>query len=128
MNINLKKEISFCKAAKIISKKRQSVFFKKIKIYLNDQTIENLHELRISVRRFRYSLENFVICYDKKQIKKVLNTLKKFQDLLGKERDIDVFIERINSASDKNVIMNKDSLLEKLNSEKIKINKKILKE
>ncbi len=46
-------------------------------------TSETLHKLRIEYKKMRYLLEIFVYLYEKKEIKKLLNEMKKLQNVLG---------------------------------------------
>lgn len=51
---------------------------------------EEVHELRIECKKFRYLLEFFGALYDKKQIKLLVKRLKQLQDNLGKFNDYSV--------------------------------------
>ena len=64
--------------------------------YFKELSIENLHSVRIALRRVRYSMELFIVCYDKKIfIKFYINSM--LQDLSGNVRDVDISLENINS-------------------------------
>jgi len=87
---------SFLNGAKIILKDRIHTLLKKIKIYLKEPSIENLHQVRISLRRIRYSLEVFVNCFDNKTYSQFYELVCELQDFTGKGRDLDVFKNYIN--------------------------------
>lgn len=92
----LKNEISFKKAAKIITnfKLRNLIFL--INRYFEDETVENLHDLRIAIRRLRYSIESFYGCFSEKPFKDFYKSLSLLQDKLGEARDLDVMSEKLN--------------------------------
>ncbi len=50
------------------------------------------HDLRISIKRLRYSLEFFAVCYDPADVAAILEPLSTLQDYLGDLHDADVFI------------------------------------
>lgn len=56
------------------------------------ERVEELHAMRIAVKRLRYTLEIFRSLFDG-EAEPVLETLKKLQDLLGEVHDCDVWIE-----------------------------------
>jgi len=56
------------------------------------ERVEELHAMRIAVKRLRYTLEIFRSLFDG-ETEPVLETLKKLQDLLGEVHDCDVWIE-----------------------------------
>jgi len=122
----LTKNISVCEAAEIILKNKYSILLKRIKKYLKQNNEENLHSLRIAVRRFRYTFESFEICFKKNETKKFYATVKNLQDVLGKERDIDVIKSTLLEISKQNKIQIPENLIENLNEQKQKINKEII--
>lgn len=73
-----------------------------MKAYFKSPDIDNLHTLRIAVRRLRYSMENFELCYKKKEFNKMIEYLKYLQDLIGEGRDLDVFEEKIKHLAEEN--------------------------
>ena len=73
--------------------------------------VENLHDVRISLRRVRYNMELFISCFNRKQFLGIYNAVQELQDLSGAVRDLDVFKENIN-------------LL--IQNEKVRVNKTIL--
>jgi hypothetical protein len=53
------------------------------------------HDLRISLKRLRYSLEFFAVCYDPEEVAAILETLSTMQDLLGDLHDAEVLIPEL---------------------------------
>ena len=100
----LTKAKSFEESAYIILRYRFNVIRKKVETYFNTPSVENLHNLRIAVRRLRYSMENFELCYKKKEFNKMIEYLKNLQDLLGEGRDLDVFEVKIKQLAQENEI------------------------
>lgn len=52
-----------------------------------------LHNLRISAKRLRYSLETFAFCFPYADAKALADEVKALQDLLGRIHDLDVLVE-----------------------------------
>jgi len=84
-------------SAVIIMNSKLRIVKKQIKKYFNDDSVENLHTMRIAIRRMRYSMELFHNCFEKKLYNNVYKHLRKLQDVVGELRDIDVFEEKIHS-------------------------------
>jgi CHAD domain-containing protein len=83
----------FIQAGNIILLKRMKVLLRTIRNYFGDESVENLHQIRIALRRLRYILEVFYLCVDKKTFNSFYNKLEYLQDLTGELRDIDVLKE-----------------------------------
>jgi hypothetical protein len=58
------------------------------------------HDLRISIKRLRYSLEFFAVCYDPVEVSEILSALSTIQDDLGELHDADVFIPELQRTYD----------------------------
>lgn len=91
----LKKNSIFKDAANIIMSFKLNLLIDNINEYLKNDNIDNLHDLRISVRRARYTLENFYNCFGKGLYLKLYNALSDLQDALGEIRDLDVMNEKL---------------------------------
>jgi len=61
---------------------------------MDERNVTELHNMRISAKRLRYTMEAFVDLYGAK-LKPFINQTRKFQDLLGEIHDADVWIEMI---------------------------------
>ena len=107
----LRKNQNVASAAKLIVGARLTHLFETIEKYFNEMNAENLHDIRISLRRVRYNMELFISCFNRKQFMNIYNIIQNLQDLSGSVRDLDVFKENIN-------LLVKD--------EKVKVNKVIL--
>jgi len=91
----IKKRQSVCNAAKIILKSRLDHLINTIDNYFNDRTVENLHQVRIALRRVRYNMELFIICFERRLFLRFYKKIELLQDNSGFVRDLDVFIENI---------------------------------
>ena len=63
---------------------------KRAEKYLAAPTEENLHTLRIALRRFRYILEAYCALIKPARFKKIYTMAVELQNLLGERRDLDV--------------------------------------
>jgi hypothetical protein len=93
----IRKKQTVLKAAKIILKQRVDHLIKTINNYFKEQSVENLHQVRIALRRVRYNMELFISCFDRKLFLKLYNRVESLQDNSGFVRDLDVFKENIAS-------------------------------
>ena len=93
----IKKRQSICNASKIILKTRLDHLINKIDGYFNERNVENLHDIRIALRRVRYNMELFIICFDRKIFLRFYSIIENLQDFSGLVRDLDVFKENISS-------------------------------
>lgn len=96
------------KSANVILGFRIESLISIVEKYFKDQTVENLHDVRIAIRRVRYSMELFLICYNKKDFMRFYNKIQKLQDISGSVRDMDITIENVNSLIGENAILNND--------------------
>lgn len=69
--------------------------YKRAEKYLDAQTEENLHDLRIALRRFRYVLELYVTRLKPKRFDEIYDLSITLQNVLGDRRDVDVMHERL---------------------------------
>ena len=95
----IKKDLYFSDAGHIILSEKLKEVFRLINIFFKDDKPENLHELRIAIRRFRYVMEIFYNCYSYKLFKNVYQQAKSMQDLIGEGRDLDVLEIKIRNIS-----------------------------
>ncbi len=93
----LKDSKQFKKSADLILNNRIESLLSLTDKYFKDMSVENLHNVRIALRRIRYSMESFIVCYDKKIFLKFYNNVQLLQDLSGNVRDVDISLENINS-------------------------------
>lgn len=93
----LENKTPFADAGKIVLMQRQKVLVASIKKFLTDESVENLHDIRITLRRLRYNMEIFICCFDKKKFLVFYKKISLLQDLTGNKRDFDVLIENIAS-------------------------------
>lgn len=90
---------SFSEAGSIILKHRCNAVKISIKRFLEDYSEENLHEIRITLRRLRYNMEVFSSCFEKKKYLIFYNIIENLQDLTGRKRDLDVLLINIKKLS-----------------------------
>ncbi|MFO7447243.1 MAG: CHAD domain-containing protein [Ignavibacteriaceae bacterium] len=92
---DLPADTAFCNAAKIVLEQRLSSLVLSIKAYFEQSSPENLHSVRIALRRMRYTMEIFYDCFAPKKFMAVYKNLEKLQDLTGMVRDLDVLKENV---------------------------------
>ncbi len=95
---------SFAEAGVVILLNRCGSLKKSIKLFLGENSEENLHSVRISIRRLRYNMEIFSSCFENKKFLVLYNMVEHLQDLTGKKRDLDVLIINIKNLSELNDI------------------------
>jgi len=93
----LKSTKQYKKNASLIMKNRIENLLNYTQSYFKNPDVENLHDVRIALRRVRYSMELFIVCYDKKIFIKFYNKVQLLQDLSGNVRDVDIAIENLNA-------------------------------
>jgi CHAD domain-containing protein len=79
--------ISFKKAAFIILIKKIDNLNKHIIRFLKTNSADDLHDVRISLRRLRYNMELFYDLFDYKKFLKFYTLIEKLQDQTGNVRD-----------------------------------------
>ncbi len=120
----LKESKQFKKSANIILSNRIESLLSYTDRYFKDLSIENLHNVRIALRRVRYSMELFIICYDKKIFIRFYNKIQLLQDLSGNVRDVDISLENINSLVVDNQIKIENEIILEANKKKIQLEEK----
>ena len=90
---------SLLETAAIVLEQRITIFEKSLNKYFKNDSVENLHEVRIAIRRLRYNMEIFISCFSKKKYLKYYKTIVRLQDLTGSKRDFDVFLQNIEQIS-----------------------------
>ena len=117
----LKNKRSFTGASKVILDHKIKIVFKQIIKYKKDDSAENLHTLRIAIRRFRYVMEIFYGCIKPKLFKNVYDTVTKLQDMLGEVRDYDILEGKVHQTEIETGNKIPDSFYEKINNERARI-------
>ncbi len=93
----LSSNISFCDSAKVILSNRLDNLLGAINLFFQEENVENLHDVRIALRRLRYNMELFVDCFDSKKFSIFYKRVEHLQDQSGLLRDLDVLKVNINS-------------------------------
>lgn len=112
------------KSANTILESRIKSLLSYIDKYFKELSVESLHDVRIALRRVRYSMELFIVCYDKKKFLKFYNTIQKLQDSSGKVRDVDISLESINDLLTENKIEIDSKIITKANEKKVSLENK----
>lgn len=120
----LKVTKQFKKSADLILRNRIESLLSYTDKYFKNLSVENLHDVRIALRRVRYSMELFIICYDKKIFIKFYNKVQILQDLSGNVRDVDISLENINYLVIDNHIKIDNDIILKANEKKILLEEK----
>lgn len=114
----LKVTKQFKRSADLILRNRIESLLSLADKYFKNLSVENLHDVRIALRRVRYSMELFIICYDKKIFIKFYNKIQLLQDLSGNVRDVDISLENINYLVTDNHIKIDNDIILKANEKK----------
>ena len=96
-NLSIRKDLS--SSSKIILNQRLGNLLSSINLYLTEINPKNLHDIRISLRRVRYSMELFLICFNRKKYMSFYKMISQLQDLSGEARDLDIFKQNISAFS-----------------------------
>jgi CHAD domain-containing protein len=120
----LKSTKQFKRSADLILRNRIESLLSLTDKYFKNLSVENLHDVRIALRRVRYSMELFIICYDKKIFIKFYNKIQLLQDLSGNVRDVDISLENINYLVTDNHIKIDNDIILKANEKKILLEEK----
>lgn len=120
----LKDSKPFKKSANLILRNRIDSLLNCTQDYFKNLTVENLHDVRIALRRVRYSMELFIVCYDKKTFIKFYNKVQLLQDLSGSVRDVDITIENFNALVSENNVKNDSEIINRAVEKKILLEEK----
>jgi CHAD domain-containing protein len=102
----LQRKHSLNKTSQIVLKNRLNAVAKSIAKYIDDNTVENLHSMRIAIRRLRYGMEIFVVCFERKKYLTFYDLIVGLQDQSGLVRDLDILLENINKLKTESGIKN----------------------
>ncbi len=120
----LKDSKQFKKSANLILRNRIESLLNYTQSYFKNLTVENLHDVRIALRRVRYSMELFIVCYDKKIFIKFYNKVQLLQDLSGSVRDVDITIENFDALVSENNVKIDSEIINKAVDKKILLEEK----
>ena len=111
---NLSPGITMKEAAQKVLPNRIKNLNSTIKEYLENETPENLHQVRIAVRRLRYNMDIFISCFVKKKFLIFYNSIVKIQDATGNIRDSDILISNIKSLNLADASSAKESVVKRI--------------
>ena len=117
----LKKKVSFSDASEIVLQSKLKIVFEEIDAYLKNDSVVNLHKLRIALRRFRYNLEIFYNCIKPKLFKSIYESVEDLQDIIGELRDLDVLKEKLKIVETDLGISVPPQLFEKILNEQLEL-------
>ena len=86
---------TLCDSAKVILAQRVDYLLAEIQNFFENETVENLHRIRIALRRVRYNMELFKACFDKKKFLIFYKRVEFLQDISGNVRDLDVLSQNM---------------------------------
>ncbi len=114
----IKKKQAYCNAGKIILKSRLNDLTTAIDNFFNDRSVENLHQVRIALRRVRYNMELFTICFEKKLFLRFYKNIQLLQDNSGFVRDLDVFNENVSLLKTEDLVRVNASVQDKIEAKR----------
>ena len=117
----IKKRQGLCNAGKIILKSRLDHLTNTIDNYFNERSVENLHQVRIALRRVRYNMELFIICFDRRLFLRFYKKVQLLQDHSGFVRDLDVFKENVTSLTRDDNVSVSPSVQNKIEAKRIEL-------
>ena len=91
----LSRKENLVSSAKIILQNRLENLLKSIASYFNEINEENLHKLRIALRRLRYPMEVFIKCFNRKKYLSIYKIISSLQESSGFVRDLDVLKQNL---------------------------------
>jgi len=112
-------------SAKLVLQKRLQSVNSAIKKFFEDESVDNLHEIRISLRRLRYNMEIFISCFDKDKFNDFYIIVGQLQDLTGTKRDLDVLAENIKNISNGSNDPKANSFLKKVEAKNNALNESL---
>jgi CHAD domain-containing protein len=117
----LKDSKQLSKTAKTILKSRIESLLLNVENYFSNFSVENLHDVRIALRRVRYSMELFIVCFEKKKFLKFYINIQKLQDYSGNVRDVDISLEILVSLLTENRIEIDKNIITRANEKKVSL-------
>jgi CHAD domain-containing protein len=114
----LSRKEDFVSSAKIILQKRLENLLSSTYLYFNKINEENLHQVRIALRRLRYSMELFIKCFDRKKYLGFYTIISSLQDLSGSVRDLDVLKQNLKRFSKTCKTKTEEGIIDKISDNK----------
>ena len=105
-------------SAKVILCQRLDSLLVSISSYLLELNEENLHQVRIALRRVRYSMELFIKCFNRKKYLSFYKNVSSLQDLSGSVRDLDILKQNLNNFYTDHKSKNKDIDFDRIGEKK----------
>jgi len=105
-------------SAKVILCQRLDSLLVSISSYLLEINEENLHQVRIALRRVRYSMELFIKCFNRKKYLSFYKNVSSLQDLSGSVRDLDILKQNLNNFYSDHKSKNKDIDFDRIGEKK----------
>ncbi len=121
----LKKDKNLTGISVIVLSQRLNTLISSIHVFFQEETVENLHEVRISLRRLRYNMEIFDSCFDKKKFLSFYKNISSLQDLTGSKRDLDVLLQNINGLTESDEVTINENIRLRIDEKKKIINEKL---
>jgi CHAD domain-containing protein len=85
----------FASSARRVIAVRSGEFYSHLDVLAEPENAVGLHDLRISIKRLRYSLEFFAVCFEQDELAWMLTSLSELQELLGNLHDADEVIPHL---------------------------------
>jgi CHAD domain-containing protein len=121
---NLNNHKTYCESAKIVMTQRLENLILSIGEFFKNETVENLHQVRIALRRVRYNMELFFSCFDKKKFLVLYKQVEFLQDFSGKIRDLDILEQNMNSLKEEKIRITKTAF-ERIGEERKNLNENL---
>ena len=104
---------TLCDSTKVILTQRVEYLLAEIQNFFENETIGNLHRIRIALRRVRYNMELFKACFDKKKFLIFYKRVEFLQDVSGNVRDLDVLSQNMLAIKEEKIRITK-SVIKKI--------------